>query len=79
MPAVLAPSNVPRRIIDFVRLLDIVRGEYVEMPGLRLSSRQAQRLWAIDAETCNAVLGALERVHFLEQTADGEFMRAERS
>ena len=79
MTAALAPSNAPRRIIDFVRLLDIVRGEYVEMPGLRLSRRQAQRLWAIDAETCNAVLGALEHSHFLEQTVDGEFMRAERS
>ena len=79
MTAALAPSNAPRRIIDFVRLLDIVRGEYVEMPGLRLSRRQAQRLWAIDAETCNAVLGALEHSHFLERNKDDEFMRAERS
>ena len=60
-------------------LLDIVRGEYVEMPGLRLSRRQAQRLWAIDAETCDAVLGALEHSHFLERNEADEFMRAERS
>ena len=79
MTAALAPSSAPRRIIDFVRLLDIVRGEYVEMPGLRLSRRQAQRLWAIDAETCDAVLGALEHSHFLEKNEDDEFMRAKRS
>ena len=76
MTAALLPSSAPRRIIDFVRLLDTVRGEYVEMPGLRLSSRQAQRLWAIDAETCDAVLGALEHSHFLEKNREGEFMRA---
>ncbi len=79
MTAALAPSSAPRRIIDFVRLLDIVRGEYVEMPGLRLTRRQAQRLWAIDAETCDAVLGALEHSHFLERNEADEFMRAERS
>ena len=79
MTAALAPSNVPRRIIDYVRLLDIVRGEYVEMPGLRLSRRQAQRLWAIDAETCDAVLAALEYSHFLEKNEHDEFVRVERS
>ena len=62
--------------LDFVRLLAIVRGEFLEMPGLRLTKKQAQRLWAIDADTCEALLGALEASHFLKHTRDGEYLLA---
>ena len=62
--------------LDFVRLLDIVRGEFLEMPGLRLTNKQAQRLWAIDADTCEAILGSLEAAHFLRHTRGGEYMLA---
>ena len=30
--------------------------EYLEMPGLRLTAPQAQSLFGLDAETCDAVL-----------------------
>ena len=36
-----------------------VRGEFVEMPGLRLDLPQAQRLWGLDSTRCEAVLSAL--------------------
>jgi hypothetical protein len=62
--------------LDFVRLLEIVRGEFLEMPGLRLTKKQAQRLWAIDADTCEALLGALEASQFLKHTRDGEYLLA---
>jgi hypothetical protein len=62
--------------IDLVRLLEIVRGEFLEMPGLRLTKRQAQRLWALDSDTCEALLGALEDSQFLRQTRDGEYLLA---
>jgi len=62
--------------LDFVRLLDLVRGEFLEMPGLCLTKKQAQRLWAIDADTCEAVLGALEGSQFLRHTRDGEYLLA---
>jgi hypothetical protein len=62
--------------LDFVRLLDVVRGEFLEMPGLCLTKKQAQRLWAIDADTCEALLGALEGSHFLRHTRDGEYLLA---
>ena len=62
--------------LDFVRLLELVRGEFLEMPGLRLTKKQAQRLWAIDADTCEALLGALEASHFLRHTRDGEYLLA---
>jgi hypothetical protein len=62
--------------IDFVRLLEIVRGEFLEMPGLRLTKKQAQRLWAIDADACEAVLNALEGSQFLRHTRSGEYFLA---
>ena len=40
-------------------LLQRVRGEFVEMPGLRLNLPQAQRLWGLDPLRCEAVLEAL--------------------
>ena len=62
--------------VDFVRLLEIVRAEYLEMPGLRLTGRQAQRLWALDAATCDALLDMLESTHFLRRSPMGDYMLA---
>jgi hypothetical protein len=73
---IAAPQVRPRHGLDFVRLLDIVRGEFLEMPGLRLTKKQAQRLWAIDGDTCDALLGTLEASHFLKHTRDGEYLLA---
>ena len=66
-----SPPNV-----DFVRMLDIVRDEYLEMPGLRLTGRQAQRLWSLDTATCDALLDTLERAHFLRRSPRGDYMLA---
>jgi hypothetical protein len=33
-----------------------IRGEYREMPGLRLTFAQACRLWQVDASTCETLL-----------------------
>ena len=52
-----------------------VRGEYLEMPGLRLSAVQAQRLWSLDAETCSTVLEALLADRFLARTSTGNYRR----
>jgi hypothetical protein len=49
-------------------LLQRVRGEFMEMPGLRLNLPQAQRLWALDALRCEAVLEALVEVGVLACT-----------
>jgi hypothetical protein len=54
-----------------------VQGEYLEMPGLRLTEAQAQRLWGLDAASCTALLGALVDSKFLFRTRDGAFMRVE--
>lgn len=54
-----------------------VRGEYREMPGLRLTVRQAQRLWALDASTCESLLDSLVQDGFLAHARDGSYGRAE--
>lgn len=54
-----------------------IRGEYTEMPGLRLTSRQACRLWQLDVSTCEAILNDLVQERFLDRTRDGAFVRAE--
>jgi hypothetical protein len=51
-------------------LLDLIRAEYREMPCLRLTKRQIQRLWSLDGDTCDAVVKVLEKEHFLRRIAD---------
>ena len=55
--------------------LQRIRGEYLEMPGLRLTTAQAQRLWGIDQVTCVMMLEALVEARFLSRTGDGAFVR----
>lgn len=56
-----------------------VQGEFLEMPGLRLTEAQAQRLWGLDQASCSALLGALVDANFLFRTRDGAFMRVEQA
>ena len=62
--------------LEFDRLLDIVRGEYLERPGLRLTRRQARRLWALDDATCEAMLTTLQDAGFLRLTRGGDYILA---
>jgi hypothetical protein len=57
------------------QLLSRIRGEYLEMPGLRLTHAQAQRLWGLDAQTCSSVLKSLTEDKFLCQRSDGTYCR----
>ena len=56
-------------------VLQRIQGEFVEMPGLRLTPAQAQRLWGLERDICDALLGALVDAKFLSQTRDGAFVR----
>ena len=56
-------------------LLMRIRGEYVEMPGLRLTSRQAGRLWNLDQTACEEILATLVQELFLSRTSDGAYLR----
>jgi len=58
-------------------LLDRIRGEFREMPGLHLTLRQAMRLWGIDAVTCDVALRILVEEGFLYRTRRGTVQRTE--
>jgi hypothetical protein len=58
-------------------ILRRVQGEFLEMPGLRLTEAQARRLWTMDAAMCSAVLERLIKAGFLFRTRDGSLMRVE--
>ena len=60
-----------------LEVLRRVQGEYIEMPGLRLTSAQAQRLWGLDRAVCDSLLGILVETKFLFRTRDGAFVRAD--
>jgi hypothetical protein len=56
-------------------LLQRVYGEFLEMPGLRLTCQQAQRLWALDESACSAVLEFLVDAKFLCLSGHGMYTR----
>ena len=58
-------------------VLQRIQGEYVEMPGLRLTPAQARRLWGLESDVCTALLGSLVDARFLVQTKDGAFVRSQ--
>ena len=57
--------------------LQLIRGEYLEIPGLRLTKPQVRRLWGLDAVTCEALLAALVDVKFLKCTRNEVYVRVE--
>jgi hypothetical protein len=64
-----------RQALEFQRLVERVRCEFLEMPGLRLTLPQAARLWGLDLPSCEAVVDALVRREFLQRTASGAVAR----
>jgi hypothetical protein len=56
-------------------LLRRIEGEYLEMPGLQLTREQAQRLWALDHETCSGLLDVLVMNGFLVCGPDSRYRR----
>jgi hypothetical protein len=67
----------PEQTVKREEVLRRVQGEFLEMPGLRLTQPQARRLWGLDAAMCDALLSALVDANFLFRTRDGAFMRVE--
>ena len=49
--------------------------EYIEMPALRLTLKQAQRLWGLDEETCRSALACLVDAKFLARVDDHVYAR----
>lgn len=57
------------------QLLNRIRGEYDEMPDLKLTSWQACRLWNLTTPLCISMLETLVSERFLTRSADGAYLR----
>jgi hypothetical protein len=55
-------------------ILRHARADFLEMPGLKLTIGQAQRLWGVDRTTCEALVEKLVACRFLTRTRDGAFV-----
>jgi hypothetical protein len=71
--AALAPLESPTLKFPMTELLVRIRAEYVEMPGLKLTTPQARRLWGLDGATCDA---ALVNAKFLSRRREDLFAMA---
>ena len=49
--------------------------EWIEMPRLKLTRPQAQRLWSLPNEICETAFETLVRNGFLTQAPDGAYIR----
>jgi len=59
---------------SFDSLVARVRGEYCEMPGLRLTVSQGCRLWHVDVSTCEVLFEQLVREGFLCKTEKSAYI-----
>ena len=55
--------------------LERLRAEFLEMPGLRLTVAQTQRLCGVEPTMCQAILDTLVDVKFLYRRSDGHYAR----
>jgi hypothetical protein len=61
-------------IVDW---LELIKGEYQEVPGLKLTTHQVQRLWGLDRVQCDSLLAALVDAKILRRTVDHRYVRAD--
>ena len=57
-------------------LLRRARGEFREMPGMRLTIEQAMRLWNLDRQTCLRLFDSLVAARYLEIDNTGRYRKA---
>jgi hypothetical protein len=62
--------------MELERIVCRVREEFREMPGLRLTPKQATRLWGMDEEECTVVIDRLVATSYLRWTRGGSVTRA---
>ena len=60
-----SPSRKAVHVVELQTIADRIRGEFNEMPGLRLTPEQAARLWGLDPAACNEILQRLVATSFL--------------
>jgi len=63
--------------MELEEVVQRIRGEFREMPGLRLTPAEATKLWGLEHNTCRAVIDALVATAFLRWTSAGSVTRAD--
>jgi hypothetical protein len=66
-------------VMSFATLVDRVRFEFMEMPGLELTVAQAGRLWNMGADDCRFVIDSLVDAGFLRWTTQRTIVRTGRA
>ena len=61
---------------DYLQIQRRVRAEFAEMPGMQVTLEQAMRLWSLNRETCESVIGELMASRFLQRDLHGRYRRA---
>jgi hypothetical protein len=62
------------RLLHVDEAIQLIRMEYAEMPGLKLTFWQAQRLWNLSDELCDRAISILTTSGFLARTPDGAYV-----
>lgn len=73
MPSLESPTGATTMAGQ--RVLERLRAEYLEMPGMKLTMEQIGRLCGIEPGMCRPVLDALVNVRFLRLNSDGTYVR----
>jgi hypothetical protein len=63
----------PYHVLDSVSAERVIRAEFAEMPGMRLTLAQAIRLWPMAAGACERVLEHLVRDGILTRDRSGRY------
>ena len=57
--------------------LQLLRAEYLEIPGLQLTKTQVGRFWGLDPTVCDALIEALVDANVLKRTRSGAYVRVD--
>ena len=62
------------RFMQIIEAVELIQMEYAEMPELKLTFWQAQRLWNLSDSLCERALSILTTSGFLARTSDGAYV-----
>jgi len=71
-----APPSATEAGTRLDRMIPVIRGEFIEMPGMRLTRAQFQRLWSLTAHEGERILDCLLGTGFLVEGRDGLIRRS---
>jgi len=71
----MAMRNETMNTLRYRAAFDRIRAEFLEMPGMRLTPAQVERLSGVDRAVCKCVLDDLVRAKFLGVLPNGSYGR----